>query len=44
LRSVPLISWNPLHGIAAKIKKLFDSIPSLPYTTTTDGAAALSGR
>jgi hypothetical protein len=30
--------------MAAKIKKLFDSMSSLPYTTTTDGAAALSGR
>jgi len=39
-----LVPWNPFHRIAAKIKKLFDSIPSLPYTTTTDGAAALSGR
>jgi hypothetical protein len=39
-----LVSWNPLHGKAAKIKKLFDSLASLAYITTTDGAAALSGR
>jgi hypothetical protein len=31
-------------GDRGKIKKLFDSIAALPYITTTDGAAALSGR
>jgi hypothetical protein len=39
-----LVSRKPIHRGAAKIKKGFDSLASLPYTTTTDGAAALSGR
>ena len=35
----------PLEGgRATKFKKLFDTVAGLPYTTTTDGAAALSGR
>jgi len=31
-------------GDRNKIKKLFDTVSGLPYTTNTDGAAALSGR
>jgi len=31
-------------GRATKFKKLFDTVATLPYTSATDGAAALSGR
>jgi hypothetical protein len=34
----------PEGGRATKFKKLFDTVASLPYTSPTDGAAALSGR
>jgi hypothetical protein len=34
----------PEGGERQNFKKLFDTVASLPYTTPTDGAAALSGR
>jgi hypothetical protein len=44
LRSAAARLPDPVHRSAAKIKKWFDSLASLPYISPTDGAAALSGR